>query len=170
LWSLLVVLSLPLYLAACTSADQEAESAAEETEMADTSDTSAEYEAAFAAAVTEWDRALNAGEVDAALALYVPENPMAMAPDQPIAEGREAVRALLQQVVDQTADLHNQVVESWVDGDVGVSRGTYTLTPETAGATPVTGKWVAISQRQPDGSWKIAANIWNRDAPAAPAP
>jgi ketosteroid isomerase-like protein len=169
--SFLVALSLAVTFTACTSADQETGSADEQTSMAEATDTSAEYAAAMDASVAEWDRALNAGDVEAALALYVPDDPVAMPPDQPVAEGPEAVQALLQQIVDASAEVHNQTVESWVDGEVGVSRGTYTLTPDVPNAPAVTGKWVAISRRQPDGSWKTAANIWNRDAPAgAPAP
>jgi ketosteroid isomerase-like protein len=167
--SLLVALGLVVTFAACTSSDQE-DSADGQATTPETTDTSAEYEAAMDAAVAEWDRALNAGDVDAALALYG-DNPVAMPPDQPAAEGQEAVRTLLQQIVDGNTEVRNQKVDSWVDGDVGVSRGTYTLTPDTPNATAVTGKWVAISHRQPDGSWKLAANIWNLDAPApAPAP
>ena len=31
------------------------------------------------------------------------------------------------------------------------------------------GKWVGVYQRQPDGSWKCAFDIWNSDAPATGA-
>lgn len=161
-----VALALAAALSACTS-DQENGQAT----MTGSVDTSAEYLAAMDATVAEWDRALNAGDVDAALALYVADNPVALPPDQPAAEGQEAVRALLQQIVDGGMEVHNEKVDSWVDGEVGVSRGTYSLTPEGPDATPLAGKWVAISRRQPDGTWKVTANIWNLDAPApAPAP
>ena len=46
--------------------------------------------------------------------------------------------------------------------------GTYTLTMVPAGSdSPVsdTGKYVEALKKQADGSWKIAADIWNSDQP-----
>jgi len=58
-------------------------------------------------------------------------------------------------------------------GDLAVARGTgvETGTP-TAGGLPAykyPGKWVGVYQRQSDGSWKCAFDIWNSDAPATGA-
>ncbi len=47
-------------------------------------------------------------------------------------------------------------------------RGTYTirLTPVAGGEViGENGKVIVIFQKQPDGSWKIAREIWNRDNP-----
>ena len=43
-------------------------------------------------------------------------------------------------------------------------RGTWNLsqTPKAGGEEEQSnGKWLAVQQRQPDGSWKIARTTWN---------
>jgi ketosteroid isomerase-like protein len=59
-----------------------------------------------------------------------------------------------------------------VTGDWAYSRYSYTwiLTPVPGGeSVEVSGKGIWIVQRQPDGSWKIAREIWNNDKPLADA-
>jgi len=56
-------------------------------------------------------------------------------------------------------------------GDVAIDRLTMNLiiTPADGGeAIMESGKCVHVYERQPDGSWKIAQDIWNMDGPAAP--
>ncbi len=54
-------------------------------------------------------------------------------------------------------------------GDVAIHRFsfTWTITPR-AGGTPFTetGKGIHIMRRQADGTWRIAHDVWNTDAPA----
>jgi ketosteroid isomerase-like protein len=57
-----------------------------------------------------------------------------------------------------------------IDGraDVAYVRGTYTMTIHPEGAPgPVedVGKYLEIRKRQPDGSWLLAADIFNSDKP-----
>jgi ketosteroid isomerase-like protein len=49
------------------------------------------------------------------------------------------------------------------------SHGTYEVTVNDPEGNPVTdkGKWVTAWEKQPDGTWKIVADIWNSDGPAA---
>ena len=58
-------------------------------------------------------------------------------------------------------------------GDLAVARGTGTGTREQlASGLPENSdpaKWVGIYERQPDGAWKCAFDIWNSDAPATGA-
>lgn len=59
------------------------------------------------------------------------------------------------------------------NGDIGYDRGTYTFTTaEAPGAPSMTesGTYIAISQREADGSWKVLKDIWHSDAPAPAAP
>jgi len=60
------------------------------------------------------------------------------------------------------------VDEVQVTGDWAFERGRYdiTLTPR-AGGEPMgdNGKYITIYQRQADGGWKIARDIWNSDRP-----
>ena len=51
-------------------------------------------------------------------------------------------------------------------GDVGYTAGTYT---GAMGGPPETGKYVSVWKKQADGTWKVAADIFNSDLPAAGA-
>ena len=57
-------------------------------------------------------------------------------------------------------------------GDLGYTVGTYVLTLHDPKGEPVTdrGKYVTVWKKQADGSWKVAADIFNSDLPAAGAP
>jgi uncharacterized protein (TIGR02246 family) len=60
------------------------------------------------------------------------------------------------------------VDEVRVAGDWAFERGRYTmhLTPRAGSpAMDDSGKYITIYQRKPDGSWKIARDIWNSDQP-----
>ncbi|MCX6635202.1 MAG: DUF4440 domain-containing protein, partial [Acidobacteria bacterium] len=56
-------------------------------------------------------------------------------------------------------------------GDVAYSHGTYAMTMNDAKGKPVNdkGKFVTVYRKQPDGKWKVVADIINSDLPA-PAP
>jgi ketosteroid isomerase-like protein len=57
-----------------------------------------------------------------------------------------------------------------VAGDWAFDRGNLTITGQlAAGGEPFqySGNILLIWQRQPDGSWLIAVDIWNSDLPAA---
>lgn len=166
--SLSLLASLVL-VGACNTPEEEVDSGSADTAAATSeADARAEFEAAFQELVAEWDRSLNAGEVDAALALYS-SDPVAMPPDQPAAIGTEAVRGVLEAIISQPGlQLENTMEDFRLDGDLAAVRGSYSLTTTPEGGEPVsvTGKWVAIAERQADGGWRTATNVWNLDTPA----
>jgi ketosteroid isomerase-like protein len=56
-----------------------------------------------------------------------------------------------------------------VRGDLAVVRGDYsiTFTPKgAAGPLKDNGKWLEVRQKQADGSWKIAVDIFNSSMPS----
>lgn len=59
-------------------------------------------------------------------------------------------------------------VEAAKSGDLAYILGSYTMTTKAAKGTPATdrGKYLAVWKKQPDGSWKIEADMWNSDLPA----
>lgn len=162
------ILALSWFLDACAEPVEEQAETSEAMEVPDETDSRAEFEAAFQEIVAEWDRALNEGDVDGALALYA-SDPVALPPDQPPAIGREAVRGVLEGIVSQPGlELRNTMEDFRIDGDLAAVRGSYTLstTPQGGETASGSGKWVGIATRGTDGTWKIATNIWNMDAPA----
>ena len=130
-------------------------------------DTAADEEA-LRAMVEQWDAAVLAGDWDAMLSLYVDE-PLRLHPDEPIIVGKDAIRAVFQSNREANdADFKNAAVDIRVSGDLAVVRGTWagTFTPKDGSDVyQDSGKWVSVRERQPDGSWKIVYDIWNRDAP-----
>ena len=62
-------------------------------------------------------------------------------------------------------------VEVAKSGEIGYTRGTYTMTMSDRDTKKVLrekGKYVTIYSRQADGSWKMMEDINNADAPAIP--
>jgi ketosteroid isomerase-like protein len=97
-----------------------------------------------------------------------------MPPDEPAVHGRDAMRKWAETVFSQmTMSGRYTSSDVTVSGDLAVVRytGEITMTPK-AGGRPATEhiKGIHVMKRQPDGSWKIAQDVWNSDAPPAPPP
>ena len=151
--------SMLLFGLACAPAEQAPPPA--EPEM-----TQAEATQVFDAIVEAWDVAQNADDVDGLMAIYGGDM-AAMPPDMPEVAGADAIRALWTEFVAQGQDSDNVLQGFRVSGDVAAMWGTYTFTsmPEGEEGIPVAGKWMALLERQADGSWKMLRNIWNTDMP-----
>ncbi len=112
----------------------------------------------------------NANDASTLATLYTDEAVL-MPPNEQAATGKQAIESWFQTSFDQfTAELTLSAVELQVAGDWAFERGTYTisLTPKADGESiEDTGKYVVISQKQADGSWKLASDIWNSDKPLA---
>ena len=89
--------------------------------------------------------------------------------------GLDAVKKWAEETMFSQASVSGRYTSSdvTVSGDLAVARytGELTITPKAGGA-PVTErlKGIHVMKRQPDGSWKIAQDVWNSDAPAGPPP
>lgn len=113
---------------------------------------------AIEAAVRRYVAASNLGDAEALAALYT-EDAVLLPPDHEPVEGREAIGAFWRQGTDEGLEVTTLTVE--VDGDLGYSVGRYHL-PSTDAEPADSGKYVMCLKRQRDGSWKLAADIWNR--------
>lgn len=114
-------------------------------------------------------RAALAGNVDSLMALRT-DDFIAMLPDMPAIEGKEAVREVLSGMFGQMEEFeHNTISEEIVVlGDWAFHRGTYSdrVTLKSGGETMAyKGKFLWILQRQDDGSWKYAMQMSNRNGP-----
>lgn len=116
-------------------------------------------------------RAFAAGDIAGNLAAMT-EDVVLMPPNEPMREGKDAMREWLERTHDKfTLDVRYIDSDVHIAGDTAIQRyvGVGKLTPKAGGA-PIEAqfKGIHIYRRQPDGSWLIWQDIWNSDLPAAP--
>jgi len=130
-----------------------------------------EDKASIRALDEEWARAAQAGDGEAIAALYTADAVL-LPPGEPMVKGEAAKKYWVDfaKQFSGPTELNTMTVEG--SGNVASAIGTYkmTLTPKKAGAKPLPtdeGKYIEVLKRQEDGSWKIAYDIWNPNAPPA---
>jgi len=135
-------------------------------------DTSEADAAAIRASTDSFLSAWNAADVNA-LGLLYDADVIQMPPDGPPREGPAAV---LQGATDYfaqfTASQTATVTDVSVHGDLGIAHGTWTVheTPRAGGEEQVRrGKWLIVSRRQTDGSWRTWRWIWNQEGDSSAA-
>ena len=113
-----------------------------------------------------WDEAYNAGDVDRLMSLYT-DDAVRIPPNEPALIGKEAIQGNFQQSFDLfTKETDSVVVDRKIGGDLAFVRGTWKdiQTPKAGGESlNLNGSFVAINQKQPDGSWKIICEIWSNE-------
>ena len=153
--SVVILLFVALTLSACQTAEKNTE--------ADV--------AAIHALTQAWCAGVAAEDIDALVALRT-DDYVQMPPDAPGLKGSQALREfyqnLYQQVhvdgtwpVEGTEDI--VVLDGWA---IHSSEYIMKVTPKAGGdAFEEHGKIIAIFRQQPDGTWKIARECWNRNSP-----
>jgi uncharacterized protein (TIGR02246 family) len=127
-------------------------------------DSQAEAEAAIAEFNRQYLEAINTGDIDALAALTTEDHMM-------IASGGEPTRGK-QALVDAMTGAFERFnfAESWTpeetvaSGDVAYQRGTFVVnaTPKAGGeAVRMTGNFLRIYRRQPDGRWLMTRDNFN---------
>jgi len=116
--------------------------------------------------------AVGRGDTAAVASLYT-EDAVVLAPNAPIARGREAIKALFDGMFQQIGAPQLKLTTSDVTeiGDTAHEVGAYAMKAQPPGGPAIddTGKYVVIWKRQRDDSWKLHVDIWNSDLPL-PAP
>ena len=127
--------------------------------------------AAIQALLQAWGAAVEASDVAGILALYA-DDIVQMPPDRPISRGKQAVEAYYLPgfelfsieatwPVEGTEEII--VADGWA---FHMSEYILKLIPKADGETlEERGKIIEICRQQPDGSWKFAREIWNRNSP-----
>ena len=123
-------------------------------------------EAAIRTVSDRFSQLMLAQDLDSLVRLYT-ENAVAMPPHQPAVHGRTALRSWLA-TFPRVSRLSLIIDE--IDGraDLAYVRGSYSMTLHPASAPgPIddVGKYLEIRKRQADGSWLLAADIFNSDKP-----
>lgn len=112
--------------------------------------------------------AVASGNADSALAVYT-NDVIVMPAGEPALNGDAAVRGWFEAFTKDNnvaGNYTNNDVE--VSGDLGIVHytGTLTVTPKNGGpAVTEAIKGIHVYKRQPNGSWRIAQDVWNSDAP-----
>lgn len=118
----------------------------------------------------EYGAAATAGDLHRWIDLWI-EDGIQMAPDAPARVGKEVIRAQMQplfELFDTRMAVYPDEVQ--VLGEQAYTHGSYefVMAPMEGGdSTQVKGKFLTILRRQADGSWKIAVDCFNHDAPLA---
>ncbi|MDB6162821.1 MAG: hypothetical protein JWL98_253 [Xanthomonadaceae bacterium] len=126
--------------------------------------------AAFHPSDKDWATAYNAGDADRIVAMYA-KDAVVMPPDVPAVSAPSALHDFL---VKDTATSKKAGITLTINdgasgssGNLGWHSGTFSVADATGKAVG-TGKYVEIWERQ-NGKWVMIRDIWNNDAPAAPA-
>jgi uncharacterized protein (TIGR02246 family) len=118
--------------------------------------------------LTQYGVAMNTGDLELYMSLHA-DDIVKMGPDAPATYGKEELRASTNPLFDNfTIEGAGYPEETQVEGDMGFTRGTYTLTlTPKAGGEPilVDGKYLTLCKRQADGSWKISHDCYNSNVP-----
>ncbi len=135
-------------------------------------DTRAADEAAIRATDVAFSKAVEAKQLDAAVAFYA-DDAVVMFVNVPMLTTKEAIRkAFGEFLVMPGVAMKWQVtkVEAARSGDFGYAVGTYEITMNDSKGKPITdhGKYATVYKKQADGSWKAVVDISNTDLPVTP--
>ncbi|MBI5280443.1 MAG: SgcJ/EcaC family oxidoreductase [Candidatus Solibacter usitatus] len=135
-------------------------------------DTRAADEAAIRETDAQWAKAAAARDLESTVSYYTDDASL-LPPNEPIASGRQAIRAAWAPLLGPDVSVSWQVskVEVARSGDLGYVVGTYVLTTKDGRGKAITdrGKMIEVWKKQTDGKWKAVADIFNSDLPQ-PAP
>ncbi|GAB5534895.1 MAG: hypothetical protein Rubg2KO_11440 [Rubricoccaceae bacterium] len=104
-----------------------------------------------------------AGDTDALVTIYA-EDGIAAPGGRDFIRGREALRAFWAPSPNASVLEHRLLPnELWIDGDLAYDWGTYEGVSQREGAEPASfrGKYLVVWQRDADGVWRMANDMWN---------
>ena len=123
----------------------------------------------------QWSKAAAIKDVEQTIAYYS-DDAIVFPPNATSAATKENIRNVWKEILASPG-----LVISWTprkvklghSGEMAWLSGTYELTMNDASGKPINdrGKYLEVWEKQTDGNWKCAADMWNSDlAAAAPAP
>ncbi len=116
----------------------------------------------------QWARHWNAKELDKLVAAYA-DDAVYLPPHHAAVHGRGAIREYLQGPLQHgVTDLVYEVTYIKHIGDLAYDVGHYSMTvPRSDGSKQDRGKYLVVWRRE-GSDWKIVADAWSSDLPAAP--
>ena len=127
-------------------------------------------EATIKALDAEWSKAAGSKNVDKTV-LYYADDAIVMPSNSPALTGEQAIRAMWQGMLGApnfSGGWTATKVEVAGSGDMAYVTGTYEMSETGADGKPMTdkGKYLEVWRKQPDGSWKCVADMFNTNLPA----
>lgn len=118
----------------------------------------------------EWAQAAAEGKDVNKIVSYWSEDAVVIPQGQPAAEGKEAIRAFVEQSLRVPGfKIHwvSEEVSFSPDGKLAYMRGTNSMTVPGPDGAPISlvGRGITVWRREPDGQWRCVVDIWN-DPPA----
>ena len=125
-------------------------------------------EQALRDADAEWSRVAAAKDLDKTVSFYA-DDAMVLPPNQSMVTSKTGIRNLWKGFLDSLTDINWKTtrVEMAKSGDMGYLIGAYAMTMKDGAKD--TGKYCEVWKKQADGKWKVAADMFSSDLPAAPA-
>lgn len=118
-------------------------------------------------AIFEQSRAFSAayvrGDIDELVSIYA-EDGIAAPGGRDFVRGHEALREFWQIAPGVDIQHHKMTPEElWIDGDLAYDWGYYEGTSQRGDAEPSSfrGKYLVVWQRDADGVWRLANDMWN---------
>jgi ketosteroid isomerase-like protein len=121
----------------------------------------------------KWVAAMKANDSEA-FGRIVTQDAVLMPPHQPPIQGRAGVITWFADVAKQARTTAVDVPEREIveAGEIAIERGSFVWKLLPTGSTTEVedrGNYLAVWQRQADGSWKVIRSIWNSTLPVAAA-
>ncbi len=125
-------------------------------------DTRAADEATIRQADVDWSQWAMAKNLDKCMSVYE-DDAVLFPPGMPAAIGKDNIRKFIAALLASPQlhlEIHTDSVEVARSGDIAVDRGTASATTVGKNGKPATttSEYVLVWNKQPDGSWKVAAD------------
>jgi uncharacterized protein (TIGR02246 family) len=103
-----------------------------------------------------FEQHLNAGDLDAVMALYEPEARFVTESGETLI-GRDQIRKVVGGLIEAKARLSSRVVKAVTVGDIAQLYSDFegTMNDEEGKSVAIRGKAIEVLRRQPDGTWKL---------------
>jgi Ketosteroid isomerase homolog len=113
----------------------------------------------------EWSKAVGAKDVEKTMSYYA-DDALMMPPNIPTLTGKEAIRTLWKSLLEAPGFAGGwKAAKVEVSGNLSYVTGTYEITGTDDSGKPMTdkGAYLKVWKKQPNGSWKCVADIFNSD-------
>lgn len=119
----------------------------------------------------EFVRLINESEIDRLVETFYTDDVRLMAPDTPLAEGRDEVKGLVREMDAVYSDVDLQPEEFMISEDLAVVQGSYTAQQQTPEGDTVgdRGNYIEVFRPGAEGTWRCCMDTFTSERdPAEP--